>query len=569
MKRKWAVKPLPEFNAEDFPEYPALIRRLLAVRQFREKGQIEKFLNPNYEELHSPFLFKDMGKAVERIWQAIQSGEKIAIYADYDADAITACSVMYLALKKLGAVVDYYIPDRFSEGYGMNPEAIGKIAERDAKLIITVDCGINAVGETAAANRAGMDVIITDHHEVTGPLPEAFAIINPKNPLDSYPFPYLTGVGVAFKLVQALFSDSVRLTAANAVPGWEKWLLDLVAIGTVADCQTLLGENRILVSFGLKVIAKTKWLGLRALLEISGISQRPIDTYVLGFMVAPRINAAGRIKHADIAFRLLITGDPAEASAYAQELNSLNVRRQELTERVLSEAREQIELIIEKRVLLAAGQDWPKGVVGLVAGRLAEEYGRPVLVMEKGEEFATGSARAAGSFDLVAALNYSKDLLSKYGGHTQAAGFTLPVGNIPVFHQKLLEYADTSSAADPDPVLELDAELFGDDVNLENFDIIDRFGPFGFGNPRPKFACFGADILELRLVGADNRHLKLTLGIGGRPVAAIAFNQGFLGPKLALGRPINVAAELSANEWNGNREIQLRVIDIQVPDIKT
>lgn len=562
MKRKWAVKTANE-NQPGLGGYPNFIRRLLAVRGFTEAAEANDFLNPRYEGLTSPFMFTQMEKTVDRIWRAIENGEKITIYADYDADAITACAVMHRCLRKAGGNVDYYIPDRFSEGYGMNREAVGRIADGGTKLMITVDCGINAVDETATANSLGMDVVITDHHELTGPLPEAFAVINPKNPQDSYPYTFLTGVGVAFKVVQALLSDS-RASARGIVAGWEKWLLDLVAIGTVADCQSLVGENRILVSYGLKVLAKTRWEGLRALLEQAGVAER-IDTYTLGFIIAPRINAAGRIKHADIAFRLLITDDPGEARTLATELSMLNSHRQQLTERVLSEAREQVELMAGKRVLLAAGQDWPKGVVGLVAGRLAEEYGRPVLVMEKGEEFATGSGRSSGSFDLVAALNYSREVLSKYGGHTQAAGFTLPVDNIPVFHKKLLEFAE-AMVEETGPMLEIDLAVDPSDITPENVDLLEKFGPYGFGNPKPRFVLYGTKVIEMRLVGADNRHLKLTLAAGDLTLPAIAFNQGFLGPRLAIGLPVDVAFELSANEWNGRRETQARILDISIPE---
>lgn len=563
MKKRWVIK--NSGNPPSLQGYPSLVQKLLYNRGITNSSEAVEFLNPDYGRLHDPFLFSAMRMSVERIWQAIETGEKITIYADYDADAITACAVMFRAFSKLGAQVDYYIPDRFSEGYGMNSEAVERIAAAGTKLIITVDCGINAVAETETALKAGVDVIITDHHELTGQLPQAFSVINPKNPADNYPFKYLTGVGVAFKVVQALFADAARLEARNAVAGWEKWLLDLVAIGTVADCQALMDENRVLVSFGLKVLAKTRWPGLKSLIDAAGTNNR-LDTYVLGFIIAPRINAAGRISHASVALKLLVSDDPKESFALAGELNQLNIHRQQLTERVISEAREQVELMMEKRVLLAAGQDWPKGVVGLVAGRLAEEYGRPVLILEKGEEFATGSGRASGAFDLVAALNYSKEYLSKYGGHTQAAGFTLPTEKIPYFHQKLIDYAETMSVQDSEPVLELDAELDVNEINFDNLEMLEKFEPFGFGNPRPKFACYGAELMEFRLVGAEQKHLKLNLRLGDRFFPAIAFNMGYLALKLLVGQKVDVAAELSSNEWNGNKEIQLKVLDLKLPE---
>ena len=537
----------------DLPEYPDLILKLLALRGITDPEKIRDFLDPDYAKLHDPFLFQDMQKAVERIRQAIEHQEKITIYADYDADAITACAVVYLALKKLGCQPEYYIPDRFTEGYGLNLEAIKTICDFGAKLIITVDCGINAVDEAALCKSLGVDLIITDHHEVTGELPQAFGIINPKNPHDQYPFLYLTGVGVAYKLVQALIND-----------GWEKWLLDLVALGTVADCQNLTDENRILVRFGLKVLEKTRWPGLKALLEVASLKPGKYDTFTLGFILAPRINAAGRIKHADLAFRLLISQDPAEAKELAMELDELNRHRQTLTEQISSEAKAQVELIADKKVLMAVGQDWPKGVVGLVAGRLAEEYNRPVLALSQTENLAIGSGRSTGNFDLVAALNFAKDFLQKYGGHTMAAGFTLTSANIPGFHQKVLEYAEIMNFAVSEPVLEIDAEIKPADVTWENLNFLESLAPFGMGNPKPKLLGRGLEVIDYRLVGATSKHLKLSVRYGEHALEAIAFGQGFLAPSLDAGKNFDAVFELSANEWNGNKSLQLKISDIKI-----
>lgn len=553
MKKKWVVREKPK-ELPNLPEYPAVVLNLLANRGLDTEDKIKDFLNLDYAKLHDPFLFKDMQKSCDRIRTAIEGKEKIVIYSDYDADAITALSVMYLALKKLGANTDYYIPDRFTEGYGMNPEAVKKLCDDGAKVIITVDCGINAAEETFVAQELGVDVIITDHHELVGELPNAFAIINPKNPADKYPFPYLTGVGVAFKLVQALFVGK---------DGWEKWLLDLVAIGTVADLQSLTDENRILVSFGLKVLAKTKWPGLRALINLAQIGNKVLDTYVLGFIIAPRINAAGRIKHADIAFKLLICEDEQEAEKLAMELNQLNTHRQQLTAQILSEAKEQIQLIADKKVLVASGSNWPKGVVGLVAGKLVEEYGRPVLVMDRGEILATGSARSIHNFDIVAALTHAKDLLTKYGGHTQAAGFTLITENIPALHQKLLEYAETLSEDSLGPVLEIDSELESVDLSFDNYDLIAKFAPFGIGNPKPKLMSRNFEILNMRFVGAANQHLKLQVRLHDIVLDAIGFNQSFWSNSLKLGDKVDMVYELDCNEWNGHRDLQLKILDIK------
>lgn len=548
------------------PEYPAVISRLLMLRGLTEPEQIHEYLNPDYSKLFDPFLFKSLKKACDRIWQAIDNKEKIVIYADYDADAITASSVMTLGLKKLGGIVECYIPDRFTEGYGMNLEALRKIKQDGANLVITVDCGTNSVQEAVLCKELELDLIITDHHEITGDLPDAFALINPKNEQDQYPFRYLTGVGVAFKVIQGMFSDQTRLDDLGIAPGWEKWLLDLVSIGTVADLQALQSENRILVHYGLQVLGKSRWPGVRALLEVAKFKVGKFTTYTLGFLLAPRINAAGRIKHADIAYKLLISDNIIEAQNYAMELDGLNTHRQMLTEQILSEAREQIILLTDKKVLLAAGANWPKGVVGLVAGKLAEEFGRPVLVMDKGEEFSTGSARSHPKFDIVKALTYSKDLLEKYGGHTQAAGFTLSSKNIDALYQKLLEFADGLDASDSEPVLEIDAQLSSKDLNWDVYEFLEKFEPFGLGNARPKFLGENMAVIDARTVGGEGQHLKLKLLWDGRVLDAIGFKLGFWASKLVPQSILDVVFELEANEWNGNKELQLKICDLKLKE---
>jgi single-stranded-DNA-specific exonuclease len=565
MKRKWAVKQVDHAVKIDLPEYPGLISRLLILRGLTEPEKIEEFLNPEYTRLLDPFIFKQMQKAVDRIWKAIKSKQKIVIYADYDADAITASSVMTLALRRLGASTDCYIPDRFSEGYGMNLEAIKKIQSDGAGLLITVDCGTNSVAEANLCQELGLDLIITDHHEITGDLPKAFALVNPKNPEDQYPFKYLTGVGVAYKVVQALFSRQEKLDELNIPNGWEKWLLDLVAIGTVADLQALQSENRIMVHFGLQVLPKTKWPGLKALIDVCKIQGGKLTTHTLGYLIAPRINAAGRIKHADAAFKLLISEDLEQARVYAKELDELNTHRQTLTEQILSEAREQIMLVSDRKVLLAAGEGWPKGIVGLVAGKLAEEFNKPVLIMDKGPEFSTGSARSHPKFDIVKALVHSKDLLEKFGGHTQAAGFTLASSNIEPFYKKLLEFAE-NLADEPEPLLEVDAEMESKDFNWETHEYLEKFEPFGLGNPRPKFIGRGMQVIDARTVGGEGRHLKLKLLWNGKVVAGIAFKFGFLVTQIRANQTLDAVFEMESNEWNGHKDLQVKIIDLNLKE---
>lgn len=564
----WKIKPgiAPE-TSEKLSQYPKLLRQLLFGRGLVDVDKVKDFLEPKYENLHSPFLFGDMKKAVDRIWQAIENKEKICIYGDYDADAVTANAVLQQAFGFLDVAVQSYIPDRFTEGYGVNMEALEKIKADGVKLIITVDCGTNSVDAAEFCKQNNITLIITDHHEIIGPKPDAYALINPKNREDGYPYEDITGVGVAFKLATALLqNEKCKMHNAKYVAGSEKWLLDLVAIGTVADCHSLLGENRILVKYGLKVLAKTRWPGLRALIKTSALdfSAKVPDTYTLGFIIAPRLNAAGRLEHADTALHLLMEKNPPEAARRALELEEINRRRQDQTARIVSEAREQAVLISERRLIVLAGEGWNKGIVGLVAGRLAEEFHKPVIVLEKTDEFSTGSARTAGEFDILAALKYSSEHLVRFGGHKQAAGLTVETSKLQIFYQKALEYADANiNVEDEQKTLELDAELQSEQLNLENLELIDLLEPFGMDNPKPKFLISQMKIASSRTVGNGSKHTQYQLQKGSKVISGIAFNSANLEKNFKLGDTVDVAAELIEDGWNGRKDVKLRIIDFR------
>ena len=579
MPKIWKLKePAPEAAVDGLPKYPKLLIDLLHHRGLTQEMDIETFLGPKYEGLYSPFLFLDMEKAVERIWRAIEAKEKMCIYGDYDADAVTANAVVQQTFRHLGVEVESYIPDRFTEGYGINMEALQKIKDKGCKIIITVDCGTNSRDAAEFCNANGMDLIITDHHEVIGELPKAFAIINPKNPEDKYPYHEITGVGVAFKLACGLLAkvDKVapRLSAsadrsgqpATYVAGWEKWLLDLVAIGTVADCHSLVGENRILVKYGLQVLAKTKWPGLRALIKTAKLdfSQKPPDTYTLGFVIAPRLNAAGRLEHADTALHLLMEEDPARAMERAEQLEEINRRRQDQTARIVSEAKDQVLSINDRKVLVLANEGWNKGIVGLVAGRLAEEYKKPVMVLEKGESEATGSARTVGEFDVVEALKFASDYLIRFGGHKQAAGLTLKNENLEKFYQKILEFAETNLRdEDIEQKLLLDAELAAVDLSLATCSLLLQLEPFGVDNHKPKFLIPQMEIISVKQVGKTGQHAQLQLKKDNQNISSIAFNFNLLEKNLNIGDTVDGAAELMQDDWNGNSKVKLRVIDVR------
>lgn len=549
----------------------SLLVQMLFNRGLSNEKEIDDFLHPDYEKLASPFLFGDMRKAAQRICKAIESGEKICVYGDYDADAVTASAVVLQTLRALNAKAESYIPDRFSEGYGVNLQALEKIKEQGQTLIITVDCGTNSTDAAKWCLENEIDFIITDHHEIIGPAPLAFCLINPKNPNDNYPDKNITGVGVAFKLACAVLLIAHEQGFKTSLPsGWEKWLLDLVAIGTVADCHELLGENRILVKFGLKVLAKTKWSGLAAIMATAGInfSEKLPDTYTLGFLIAPRLNAAGRLEHASIALNLLMETDPVLAQQRAMALEQINKKRQELTALVLSEAREKALTLKDRAILVLAGEDWPKGVVGLVAGKIAEEFYKPTIVLSKDENGFTGSARTVGDFNILEAIVFASEFLERFGGHKQAAGLSLALNNLEKFYSKILEYSEQKDGTMPQGArLYLEAELGLSHLTLTFFELLSYLEPFGIGNPRPKFLIKDLKIEAIRAVGNLRNHLQFFLSNSQTKIPAIMFGATDFAKSLKIGDTIDAAAELLYDGYNGQARVKLRILDIKRTDL--
>jgi single-stranded-DNA-specific exonuclease len=572
MTKQWQIQPaVPKEILEQFPELRNLVVQLLYNRGVINPAKVEWFLNPDYHNLYDPFLFADMQIAVDRIWQGIENKEKILIYGDYDADAVTANSVLQQTFRYLNAEVASYIPDRFTEGYGLNIEAFEKIKAQGVTLVITVDCGTNSVDVAEFCQANGIDLIITDHHEITGDTPQSFALINPKNPVEQYPDEQITGVGVAYKVAKALLMQAEKVITQKGIeaedyqPEWDKWLLDLVAIGTVADCHSLLGENRILVKFGLKVLQKTKWLGLRQLVENAGLdfSKDTPDSQTLGFTIAPRINAAGRLEHADVALALLITTDFAEAITLANRLEEINRRRRDLTNRIVSEAREQAELLADRKVLLLYSDGWAKGLVGIVAGRIADQYNRPVIILERGEKESTGSARVGNTdFNIVECLKAVAQHLTKFGGHKQAAGLTAKTAELEQLYLAILRYADQNPGEISDPTITIDAALREADLNLAAFDDVLALEPFGAENPKPVFAIPEARIKSFKAVGATQQHLQLKVMKGEAAIDCIGFNMAYLAPRLEFGNSIDLAGELMVDSWQGIKKLKMRLQDI-------
>ncbi len=578
MAKVWQLKtPVSSNVLEQFPEISSLQVQLLYNLGLSDPDRVDWFLNPDYHNLYDPFLFTQMQMAVDRTWEAIQKKEKILIYGDYDADAVTANAVLTQTFRYLGVDVESYIPDRFSEGYGLNVEAFQKFKNSGVNVVITVDCGTNSVEEAKYCKENGIDLIITDHHEITGSIPDSFALVNPKNPEEVYPDKQVTGVGVAYKFAKALLTDHDRVITqrqidpSEHIPEWDKWLLDLVAIGTVADCHSLLGENRILVKFGLKVLLKTRWLGLRLLIDNAGLDfQKKLpDSVTLGFTIAPRINAAGRLEHANIALHLLTTSDYAEAIELANRIEEINRRRQDITARLVSEAKEKAEGIRDRKILVLADTAWPKGVVGIVAGRLSDHYKKPVIVMEKGETESTGSARSARGFDIVEALKACAPLLKKFGGHKEAAGLTVANDKFDEFYLELLKYTEAHWPEDlPEAVLELDAELREFDLSLSRYDEIEALEPFGVGNPKPKFSLTDVTVMSHRLVGTTGQHLQLQVLCGETMLDCIGFSMGYLAAKIEVGKEVSIAGELMADSWRGSKKLKMRLIDLKIKQVE-
>lgn len=596
METKWIIKPpIDKKLSDSFPEYSPLVLQLLANRGLATPEAIDEFFNPDYvDHIHDPFLLKGMAEAVERICRAVKDDEKILVYGDYDADGVTAATVMVKTLKFLGVKTpEIYIPDRAKEGYGLKEAAIVKFKKIGVGLIITVDCGIASRKEIDLANDLGLDVIVTDHHWAPDKLPEALAIINPKQKNDPYPFKELAGVGVAFKLAQAL------LKSANFSPkdekdklAFEKWLLDLVAIGTVADSVPLIGENRTLAAYGLIVLGKTKNIGLgevsrqikeKKLKKGNGTgTEEKITSDTISFQFAPRINAAGRLDHANTSFALLNTESKKEAQGLAQSLELLNGKRQSLTDGILKEIRKRLgkkSVGWRSKIIFEGDKEWPIGVLGLIAGKLTDEFSRPAFILNCGKKISGGSCRSIPSFNIIEALSQAEKLLEEFGGHKGAAGFKVENKNLEKLRKKLEAIADREIKEEElAPAVEIDAEVGTENMHLDFFREVEKMAPFGEGNPEPVFVLRNMRIAEMRAVGNGEKHLKLSLlpdknekGKKNDPSAskifrAIGFNLGdwSVSNKIKINDRIDIAFTLSVNEWNGYSNLEFKVIDLKV-----
>lgn len=528
------------------------VKTILKNRGVSSSTEIERFLNPRYEDSHDPFLLNDMEKAISRIVDAIDTSESIVIYGDYDIDGLSATTLLLDALGSAGAQVSAYIPDRFEEGYGINTEALKKLKKQGADLVVTVDCGSSSHEPLTWAVENSLDVIVTDHHTVKATLPPAVAVINPKRDDNTYPFTDLAGVGVAFKLAQALVEKGY------IARGQEKWLLDLVALGTVCDVVSLTDENRIFVYYGLQVFAKTRRVGMQALMEVAGVDKNTIDTDHFGFALGPRLNAAGRIEHARLALELFTATDQAHARELARNLDGLNRQRREEQDRIYAMACEQAETYDKDKVLVLSDSSWSHGIVGIVAAKIMERFGKPTIVLQELGDEAKGSARSMGDFSIVRAMDWSREVLTTYGGHHVAAGCKLKTTHIDRFRGFVNEYFDMGEYGDlrAEPVADIAVEELSH-LNRDLLYDLERLAPFGMGNPRPLFAYEDIDISRYKLVGKEKTHVKVELADASGTLDGIGFNLAseFTRKKAKA----QVWFELDENEYMGRNSLQAKI----------
>ena len=563
--KRWQVHPkIPKHVNEALNAFSPLMRQLLYNRGIEEEISAADFISGNVSFPTDPFLIKDMEIAVDRLHVALLEDESITVYGDYDADGVTSSALLVSFLSSLGKEARVYIPNRYDEGYGLNDEAIQQLADEGTTLLITVDCGIRAVSQVALANRLGMDVIITDHHQPGEDIPPAVAAIDPKQVGDSYPEKFLAGVGLAYKLVQA-YLDRYPHEGLTA----DDWL-DLVAIGTVADLAPLKGENRKLVWAGIKKIRHQPRPGVFSLGQVAGIDLRKCDSVNIGFGLGPRLNAAGRLESALAAFRLLVTEDIFEAGMLAQKLDDQNSERKNMTKRIRELAVERVLSEDPDAVLFfAADPDFSEGVVGLAASRLTEAYYRPAIIAHQGEEFTVASCRSIPEFHITRALDTCTDLLVKHGGHAASAGFTIRNEDLPMLIDRLNSVAEEELRdVTLMPTLFIDREIRLDKLGPQYIpgilEDLHQLEPTGRENPEALFASYHLDVKSAWTVGSDGTHLKLTLGAGKNTFDAIAFRQGYWAEDMPA--QVDIAYRFEMNEFNGRSSLQLNVKDIKASE---
>lgn len=558
MKKKWEYLEQDEELIKQIAtkhNVSELLAKILVNRGITGEEEIEIFLNPKRNNFHNPFLLNDMEKAVDRIIKAIETKEKTIIYGDYDVDGITSITVLKKFLNERGLQVDYYIPNRLDEGYGLNDEAIKKIAEQGYTLMITVDCGISGIEEVKKATSYGIETIITDHHEQLETLPEAYAIVNPKRKDNTYPFRGLAGVGVVFKVIQAI-SQKLNLDEKEYLK-----YLDIVCIGTISDIVPLVDENRVIAKLGLMLVKCTKNIGLRELIKETGYKN--VDSFMVSFGIAPRINACGRMGKQEEALELFLTDDYEKACTITKNLNQYNLQRQEIEKNIFDQAIEELqkENIDNLNSIVLAGENWHHGVIGIVASRITEKYFKPTILIGIENEIGKGSGRSVPGFDLHDALAQSAEYLEKYGGHEMAVGLSLNKDKIKDFKIHFEQIAKDKNVKSIVPVIKIDCEIGKKELNKQTVEQIKLLEPFGEKNKPPLISYKNLKIVSIRTL-SEGKHLKLMLKDGNDTVNAIGFNLGELINDYLIGDKVDVVGTLEINNYNCEEQIQINIKDM-------
>lgn len=559
MNKKWQIYDIDENKIEEISKkygLNKLLSTILVNRNIIDEKNIEMFLKPTRNDFYNPFLMSDMEKAVERIIKAIKEKENVTIYGDYDVDGITSITVLKSFLQDRGLEVSTYIPNRLDEGYGLNNSAIEKIAKAGCQLMITVDCGISAIEEIEYANSLGIETVITDHHETVEELPNAFAVIDNKRKDSTYPFRELAGVGVVFKLIQAI---SIKLNLKE-----EEYLkyLDIVCIGTISDIVPLVDENRVITKLGLMLVEQTKNIGLRAILKVSGYSK--IDSNTISFGIAPRINACGRMGVAEEALELFLSKNVNQINELARKLNERNKVRQETEKEIFESAKRQIEekKLNQNNTIVVAGENWHHGVIGIVSSKITDMYFKPSILLSFEEDgIGKGSGRSIPGFDLHDALMKCNDCIEKFGGHSMAIGITIKRENFEKLKNKLEEIAVEEHINEIVPVIKIDAKIDLSEINKDMVESLKQLEPFGEGNKMPIFAFKNLKIDSIRAL-SEGKHLKLTLKDNNFIVSAIGFNMGELVEDYRIGDKVDIVGTLEINSFNGMDSIQINMKDM-------
>ena len=558
MNKKWQIYQVEDYKVEKLQKkynINKLLATILANRGITEEEQIEKFLKPKRSDFYNPYGMPDMNIAVERIIEAIENKEKTIIYGDYDVDGITSVTVLKSFLEERGLQVGIYIPNRLEEGYGLNKKAVEYIAEQKYSLMITVDCGISAVEEVRYANQLGIQTIITDHHEPGNELPDALAVVDAKRKDNKYQCRNLAGVGVVFKLIQA-----IGIKMGLEEKEYLKYL-DIVCVGTISDIVPLTDENRVIVKLGLKLVQQTRNLGLRSILQVSGYNK--IDSITISFGIAPRINACGRMGHQEEALKLFLSKDINEVNELTQKLNEYNKTRQEIEKKIFEDAAIQIEKngLANKNTRVLMGENWHHGVIGIVASKITEMYFKPSILLCEEEGCGKGSGRSIPGFDLYEALTECKETIEKFGGHAMAVGINVKKDKLEEFKEKLEQISKEKNIEEIVPILKIDAQISLDEINKEMVNSLKELEPFGEENKNPLFVFKNLKIDSIRAL-SEGKHLKLTLKDSKNIVNAIGFNLGELVNEYKIGDKIDVVGNLEINSFNGVDNIQINIKDI-------